>query len=284
MTAMHLINRLPSKVLSFKSPLELLEECFPTVKLKTGLPVKVFGCVCYVHNPKHKQNKWNAKALKCVFLGYSNTQKGYKVYHPLTRKYIVSKDVLFEEKLFYYKPIGNESHREMDKILISEENQLPNDSSLDSPPIDAQPTNDCRSEFPQILHFTDNVSSDAQTFDNDRCHSSDPPSAADIQVITPYPKYYQRQKKGMKFVGGNETTVPNEDNKYSESLASIKGGDEENQNSGKRGDEENQNSGKRGDDLPIALRKGTRTCVRPIPFAMASYLDYQKVSTQYKAF
>ena len=88
MTAMHLINRLPSKVLSFKSPLELLEECFPTVKLKTGLPVKVFGCVCYVHNPKHKQNKWNAKALKCVFLGYSTTQKGYKVYHPLTRKYI----------------------------------------------------------------------------------------------------------------------------------------------------------------------------------------------------
>ena len=148
MTAMHLINRLPSKVLSFKSPLELLEECFPTVKLKTGLPVKVFGCVCHVHNPKHKQNKWNAKALKCVFLGYSTTQKGYKVYHPLTRKYIVSKDVLFEEKLFYYKPMGNENHQEMDKILISEENQLTNDSSSDSPLVDAQPTNDFRSEFP----------------------------------------------------------------------------------------------------------------------------------------
>ena len=74
-------------------------------------------------------------------------------------------------------------------------------------------------------------------------------------------------------MGGNETTIPNEDNKSIESLASVKGGDEE-----------NQNSGKRGDDLPIALRKGTRTCVRPIPFAMASYLDYQKVSPQYKAF
>ena len=77
---------------------------------------------------------------------------------------------------------------------------------------------------------------------------------------------------------GKEITVPNEDNKSSESLASIKGGDEENQNSG------SVNSDKRGDDLPIALRKGTRTCVRPIPFAMASFLDYQKVSSQYKAF
>ena len=169
--------------------------------------------------------------------------------------------------------MGNESHREMDKILISEENQLTNDSSSDSPLVDAQPTNDCRSEFLQIPHFTD----------NDFCHSSDisaadPTSAADIQVITPYPKYYQRQKKGMKSVGGNEITVPNEDNKSAESLASIKGGDEENQNSG------SVNSDKRGDDLPIALRKGTQTCVKPIPFAMASFLDYQKASSQYKAF
>ena len=262
MTAMHLINRLPSKVLSFKSPLELLEECFPSVKLKTGLPVKVFGCVCYVHNPKHKQNKWNAKALKCVFLGYSTTQKGYKVYHPLTWKYIVSKDVLFEEKLFYYKPMGNESHREMDKILISEDNQLTNDSSSDSPLlVDAQPTNDFRSEFLQIPHFTD----------NDSCHPL-PTSAANTQVIVPYTKYYQRQKKGMKLVEGKEITIPNEDNNPSEPLASTKEGDEENQNSGSLSSETG------GDDLLIALRKGIRSCVRPIPFAMASYLDYQKVS------
>ena len=55
----------------------------------------------------------------------------------------------------------------------------------------------------------------------------------------------------MKSVGENEITVPNEDNKASESVASIKGGDEENQNRG------SVNSDKRGDDLSIALRKGT---------------------------
>ena len=192
-----------------------------------------------------------------MFLGYSTTQKGYKVYHPLTRKYIVSKDVLFEEKLFYYKPMGNESHREMDKILISEDKQLTNDSSSDSPLlVDAQPKNDFRSEFPQIPHFTN----------NDSNHPL-PTSAADTQVIVPYPKYYQRQKKGMKLVEGKEITVPNEDNNSSEPLASTKGGDEENQNS------ISPSSEKGGDDLPIALSKGIRTCVRPIPFVMASYLD-----------
>ena len=33
MTAMHLINRLPSKVLRFRSPIDLLEQCFANVKL-----------------------------------------------------------------------------------------------------------------------------------------------------------------------------------------------------------------------------------------------------------
>ena len=272
---MHLINRLRSKVLNFNSLIDLLEERFPNVKLKTSLPVKVFGCVCYVHNPKHKQNKWNAKALKCVFLGYSTTQKGYKVHHPLTQRYIVSKDVLFEEKFFYYKPMGNESHREMDKILISEENQLSNDSPL---LVDAQPNTIFELKLPQIPNFTDNDSS----------HHL-PTSADDTQVIVPYPKYYQRQKKGKKPVEGKEITVPNEDNNTvssSEPLASTIGGDEENQNQESLS---NQNSGylsfeQGGDDLPIALRKGIRTWVKPIPFAVASYLDYHKVSPQYKAF
>ena len=102
MTAVHLINRLPSKTLGFLSLINILEDLYPSVRLQTGLPNKVFGCVAYVHNPTHKHNKWSHKALKCVFLGYSTTQKGYKVYHPITIKHMVSKDVIFDEKTFYY--------------------------------------------------------------------------------------------------------------------------------------------------------------------------------------
>ena len=58
MTVVHLINRLPSRILGFQSPLEILEEKYPEVRLKTGLPVKIFGCVAYVHNLVHKNNKW----------------------------------------------------------------------------------------------------------------------------------------------------------------------------------------------------------------------------------
>ena len=70
----------------------------------------------------HKKNKWSTKALKCIFLGYSNTQKGYKVYHPITRKYMVSKDVIFDEKNFFYRPTGSGNLRDIPLIMTSEEN------------------------------------------------------------------------------------------------------------------------------------------------------------------
>ena len=101
MTSVHLINRLLSQTLDLQSPLGVIEIFFPEVRLKTELPVKIFGCVAYVHNPVLKKNKWSTKAVKCVFLGYLNTQKGFKVYHPITRKYRVSKNVIFDEKTFY---------------------------------------------------------------------------------------------------------------------------------------------------------------------------------------
>jgi hypothetical protein len=45
LTATYLINRLPSRVLDWKSPIEMLKD-------KNGdvLPLKIFGCVCFVQD------------------------------------------------------------------------------------------------------------------------------------------------------------------------------------------------------------------------------------------
>ena len=47
-------------------------------------------------------DKLSAKALKCMFVGHSNMQKGYKCYHPMTGKLLVTKDVIFDENQFFY--------------------------------------------------------------------------------------------------------------------------------------------------------------------------------------
>ncbi|PRQ60643.1 putative RNA-directed DNA polymerase [Rosa chinensis] len=97
LTATYLINRLPSKVLAFKSPLEVLKG------RKIDLShLKVFGCTCFVHIQAYQRDKLDPRADKCVFLGYSSTQKGYKRYNLATRKLIVSKDVRFDEVTPYF--------------------------------------------------------------------------------------------------------------------------------------------------------------------------------------
>lgn len=52
-----------------------------------------FGCLAYayVHN-----GKLEPRFVKCVFLGYKDGVKSYKLWCPETKKVIISRDVLFD--------------------------------------------------------------------------------------------------------------------------------------------------------------------------------------------
>lgn len=70
LTAAYLINRLPSRILKLKSPLEILK------KRKIDLShLRIFGCVCYAHVQASNRDKLDSRAVKCAFIGYSTTQK-----------------------------------------------------------------------------------------------------------------------------------------------------------------------------------------------------------------
>ena len=99
LTVTHLINRIPMKVIQYDSPLSRLKTFFPKAKLFSGLPARVFGCVAFVHQ---NSGKLDPRGLRCVFVGYSSTQKGYRCYYPPSRKFFVSADVIFNEAEKYY--------------------------------------------------------------------------------------------------------------------------------------------------------------------------------------
>ena len=86
LTACYLINRMPSSVLHYQIPHSLL---FPNQPLYFIHP-RVFGCTCFVHILTPGQDKLSAKATKCIFLGYSQLQKGYHCYSPQTHRYFLS--------------------------------------------------------------------------------------------------------------------------------------------------------------------------------------------------
>ena len=59
---------------------------------------KGFGCVSYAHVPKKIRGKLDDKSEKCVFISYSEQSKAYKLYNPVTKKTIISRDVVFKEQ------------------------------------------------------------------------------------------------------------------------------------------------------------------------------------------
>jgi len=62
----------------------------------------VFGCICFVHIHDQTRGKLDPRALKCIFVGYSYTHKGYKCYHLHYWKHFVSMDVAFFESQPYF--------------------------------------------------------------------------------------------------------------------------------------------------------------------------------------
>ncbi|KAJ9709547.1 hypothetical protein PVL29_001161 [Vitis rotundifolia] len=93
LTACYLINRMPSSILHDQILHSLL---FPDQPLYF-LPPRVFGCTCFVHILTPGQDKLSAKAMKCLFVGYSRLQKGYRCYSLETHRYFISADVTFFE-------------------------------------------------------------------------------------------------------------------------------------------------------------------------------------------
>lgn len=95
LAACHLINRTPTTLLKNKSPYEVLFG-----KMPSYAAVRVFGCLCYAHNQRHKGEKFESRSRKCIFVGYLFGKKGWKLYDLETHEYFVSRDVKFFEKEF----------------------------------------------------------------------------------------------------------------------------------------------------------------------------------------
>ena len=84
-TECYLVNRPPSSVLEDKTPHEVWTGKKPSIS-----HLRVFGCDAYVHVPKEKMRKLDNKYERCIFIGYKDGLKGYKLWNPETRKVVYS--------------------------------------------------------------------------------------------------------------------------------------------------------------------------------------------------
>jgi hypothetical protein len=57
-----------------------------------------------VHIQKEKRKKLDAKAEKCILVGYLDEQKGYQCYNPQKKQPCVSRDVMLDETTSWHLP------------------------------------------------------------------------------------------------------------------------------------------------------------------------------------
>ncbi|KAI5344342.1 hypothetical protein L3X38_012219 [Prunus dulcis] len=123
LSATYLINRTPSWVLDFKTPRDVFGDHVSPIFI-SKLPLKVFGRVAYVHVYSHQQSKLDPCALRCVFISYSSTQKGYKCHYAPNKNVHVTLDMTFHEEMSYYvspsSPIQGESGSELESFGLED--------------------------------------------------------------------------------------------------------------------------------------------------------------------
>ncbi|GBP23670.1 Retrovirus-related Pol polyprotein from transposon TNT 1-94 [Eumeta japonica] len=130
-TAAYITNRCPTRALSYATPEEMWSGKKPDVS-----HLKIFGCEAMVKIPKEKLRKLDSKASKMIFIGYSDTTKGYKFIDPKTKKGVISRDVVFMESSLTQNHVvvplttdENEVNKNKHIMLSPELQENSNDSS-----------------------------------------------------------------------------------------------------------------------------------------------------------
>jgi hypothetical protein len=90
--SIYLLNRVPTKALKDKTPYETLKGRKPNLD-----HLKVFGCVCHVKVPSSHLKKLDDRSQRLVHLGVQPNTKAYRLFDPINKKIVVSRDVIFEE-------------------------------------------------------------------------------------------------------------------------------------------------------------------------------------------
>ncbi|KAG7586548.1 Zinc finger CCHC-type [Arabidopsis thaliana x Arabidopsis arenosa] len=105
-TAVYLINRMPTPLLSMQSPFQKLFGSPPNYE-----KLRVFGCLCFPWLRPYTRHKLEDRSQRCVFIGYSTSQSAYFCLHPPTARVYVSRHVQFDEETFPFKA-SQPPHRE----------------------------------------------------------------------------------------------------------------------------------------------------------------------------
>ena len=96
-------NKSPHRALGCKTPEEMFKGKVPEIG-----HFRIFGCLTYSHAPSKKSTKLEATGERGIFVGYDKTSKAFRIYLPAQRKFVVRREVKFEEEKAFKRSLDSE--------------------------------------------------------------------------------------------------------------------------------------------------------------------------------
>jgi hypothetical protein len=110
LTATHLINHTPTKILDYDTPIHHLLGATPDYT-----NMRTFGCACWPNLQPYNCHKLQFHSICCVFLGYSNLHKGYKC---LTLVLVTFISLAMSSLMKIFSPLHNGHHLQVRGLVL----------------------------------------------------------------------------------------------------------------------------------------------------------------------
>ena len=94
--ANYIQNRSPHRSIKNQTPFEAWSGTKPEIT-----HLRVFGSRAWARIPSEKRKALDPQSIECIFVGYPDGVKGYRLLIPSTDKLIIERSVKFEESLSY---------------------------------------------------------------------------------------------------------------------------------------------------------------------------------------
>ncbi len=126
-TAVYLQNRTVTNATGV-TPFERWKGWKPSVR-----HLRIFGCKAYALKPDREKSKFSGKADQCIFLGYEENVKGYRLLEPNKHKILIRRDVKFDEANFPWKK--NKDRLDFDEAVMQIPSQFQETEKNWEPPV-----------------------------------------------------------------------------------------------------------------------------------------------------
>ncbi|KAH9657251.1 hypothetical protein KPL70_022991 [Citrus sinensis] len=148
-TACYIVNRSPSTAIGLKTAMEMW----------TGKPadysyLHAFGCPVYVMYNAQERTKLDPKSIRCIFLGYADGVKGYRLWDPTAHKIVISRNVIFIKDQLQRRDEDDGTAKEKSEIVpVYVENNPENLNSSKAAP-EHEEQEPVESEAPEVCRST----------------------------------------------------------------------------------------------------------------------------------